>query len=388
MPPTRSASSFFVALLLVLVAALSVAASARATGQLARGGARVQGYYLEDELRPLRSSRKLLQDAVPEAPAPVDEQVEDQESTPSSTTLEDAAEAVGDPGGVNEADEDGLSSDEPTTDQSQDTSPVTVVQESFSAPAPTGNDNKVEEEDSAATTTAPADSLSGLATSIADDVNSASSSEEGQEEGSAPSSTASTTDSLSGLTTFTANEVISAQSLPSISLPPIIEEFERLRPPPPPRSAPLATSFTAARPSSTPNQGRTSSRRFGGGGGTDGLERRVEYLEYDKPTFDKLPPTPLTTSFTAARPSSTPNQGGRTSSRRFGEGGGTDNLERSEAAAAAATARQGLVDDFTSSLSELACVGAEANATEPCEEEDPIDIIRGRISGIRRCGCP
>ena len=63
-------------------------------------------------------------------------------------------------------------------------------------------------------------------------------------------------------------------------------------------------------------------------------------------------------------------------------------MERSEAAAAAATARQGLVDDFTSSLSELACVGAEANATEPCEEEDPIDIIRGRISGIRRCGCP
>ena len=64
MPPTRSASAFFVALLLVLLlAALSVATPA--AGQLARGGARVQGYYyLEDELRPLRSSRMLLQDAV------------------------------------------------------------------------------------------------------------------------------------------------------------------------------------------------------------------------------------------------------------------------------------------------------------------------------------
>ena len=209
MPPTRSASSFFVALLLVLVAALSVAASARATGQLARGGARVQGYYLEDELRPLRSSRKLLQDAVPEAPAPVDEQVEDQESTPSSTTLEDAAEAVGDPGGVNEADEDGLSSDEPTTDQSQDTSPVTVVQESFSAPAPTGNDNEEEETSTSTATTTTSDSLSGLATSIAEGVNSASSEEE--EEGSAPSSNPATgTDSLSDLAIGTKDDVASA----------------------------------------------------------------------------------------------------------------------------------------------------------------------------------
>ena len=55
-------------------------------------------------------------------------------------------------------------------------------------------------------------------------------------------------------------------------------------------------------------------------------------------------------------------------------------------AEAAATARQELVEDFATSLSELRCLGAQANATdanatEPCLEEDPIDIIRGRISG-------
>ena len=32
-------------------------------------------------------------------------------------------------------------------------------------------------------------------------------------------------------------------------------------------------------------------------------------------------------------------------------------------------------------LGSQSCVEAEANATKPCEEEDPIDIIRGRISG-------
>ena len=47
-------------------------------------------------------------------------------------------------------------------------------------------------------------------------------------------------------------------------------------------------------------------------------------------------------------------------------------------AAAAATARQELVEDFATTMSELGCLGADANATEPCLEEEPIDIIGGQ----------
>ena len=118
-------ASSFVVVLSILVAALLAATHARANGQLARVDARVQGYYLEDELIPLRN-RKLLDD-VPEAPA----QVLEEESTPEATTPADAdvvdaanvadvTDAADDAN--NDADEDALSSDEPATDPVQSTS--------------------------------------------------------------------------------------------------------------------------------------------------------------------------------------------------------------------------------------------------------------------------
>ena len=63
-----------VVLITILVAALLVAAPSRETRKLARGDARVQENSVADELRLLRSSRMLLEDAVTEAPAPVEEQ--------------------------------------------------------------------------------------------------------------------------------------------------------------------------------------------------------------------------------------------------------------------------------------------------------------------------
>ena len=186
MPPTRSASSFFVALLLVLLlAALSVATLA--TGQLARGDPRVQCHSLAD-VRRTPGSRQLLQDAGASAPEqePEQEQEEEQEQDPEQeqelapgpqTPIVDADDA-------NVAVEDDVSSEAPTADLVQSTSPVMVVQASISAPASTGNDDEEEDSDSTATTTATSkDSLSGLAASIANDVNSASAEEE---EGSAP----------------------------------------------------------------------------------------------------------------------------------------------------------------------------------------------------------
>ena len=203
-------ASTFVVVLSILVAALlgaAAAESSRANGLVARVDARVQG------LPP----RKLLQ-----APAPVEApaQVLEEESTPEATTPGDADADAVDAANVadvtdaaddanNDADEYGLSSDEPTTDPVQSTSPVTVVQESFSAPA--GNDNEAEETSTSTATTTTSDSLSGLATSTADGVNSAS--EEEEEEGSAPSSTTGTTDSLSGLATGTADDVAMADDV-------------------------------------------------------------------------------------------------------------------------------------------------------------------------------
>ena len=150
-PPTPS--SFFVALLLVLLAALFHATpagsarpwdvGARATGQMSRGHARVPGLFLADERR-APGSRELLQDAGASEqgsqpdPGP-DQAQEETDSTPENDA--EAAENAGDAGDADEGVASGLGDvlpEEPPTAAAEDTPPLASEQ---------GNDNEDDDDD-------------------------------------------------------------------------------------------------------------------------------------------------------------------------------------------------------------------------------------------------